>query len=294
MTRINITAARHSAFYTPLIYTIAGGFLAAEGLEPHYEPAKSPDDVTLKLVSGGFHLSQLAVSRSWGWIEKGETPPIKHFAQVNERDGFFLAGREADPAFDWKQLEGAEAILDHGGQPLAMFKYACRRKGVDFARIKTIDAGNTSQMIAAFRGGRGAYVHLQGPAPQQLEHEGLGHVVASVGEAIGPVAFSSLAATPAWIESAMAKAFMRAYAKARAELNARPAAEIAKAEAAHFPGVAAEVLASTIAFYQKSGAWAPAVAISKASYEAALDVFLAAGLIKRRHAFTDCVAPPPG
>ena len=49
-------------------------------------------------------------------------------------------------------------------------------------------------MVAAFRSGAGDYVHLQGPAPQQLEADGVGHVVASVGEAIGPVAFSSLCA----------------------------------------------------------------------------------------------------
>ena len=38
----------------------------------------------------------------------------------------------------------------------------------------------------AFRKGEGDYIHQQGPAPQQLEHDKVGHVVASVGEAIGP------------------------------------------------------------------------------------------------------------
>jgi NitT/TauT family transport system substrate-binding protein len=293
MARIHITAARHSAFYTPLIYTIAGGFLEAEGLEPHYEPASGPDDVIARLTGGGYHLTQLAVSRSWGWLEKGETPPIVHFAQVNERDGFFLAGREADAGFDWKQLEGAEAIVDHGGQPLAMFKYACLQKGVDFAKVKAIDAGGTAEMIAAFRAGRGDYVHLQGPGPQQIEHDGAGHVVASVGEAIGPIAFSSLAATPAWLETDMARAFMRAYRKARQALQTVPAEEVAGVEAAHFPGIDRTVLAATIAFYQRSGAWAPSTVISEASYNVALDVFLAAGLVGRRHPYEACVALPP-
>jgi hypothetical protein len=34
-----ITALRHSAFYSPLLATIAGGFLPEEGLEPVYRPA---------------------------------------------------------------------------------------------------------------------------------------------------------------------------------------------------------------------------------------------------------------
>ena len=36
MTRINIQFTLFSAFYSPLISTMSGGFLAAEGLEPHW------------------------------------------------------------------------------------------------------------------------------------------------------------------------------------------------------------------------------------------------------------------
>ena len=43
-----------------------------------------------------------------GFAREGQTPAAVHFAQVNEMDGFFLTGREADPAFTWDKLEGAE------------------------------------------------------------------------------------------------------------------------------------------------------------------------------------------
>ena len=54
-------------------------------------------------------------------------------------------------------------------------------------------------MIEAFKRGEGDYIHLQGPAPQQLEHDGHGHIVTALGDAIGPCAFSSLAATRDWL-----------------------------------------------------------------------------------------------
>ncbi len=292
MAQINIMAARHSAFYTPLIFTIAGGFLEAEGLQATYAVAKAPEEVAASLTSGAMHLSQLAVSRSWGWLEKGETPPLVHFAQINERDGFFIAGREADPDFGWAKLAGAEVLVDHGGQPLAMFKYAAARMGLDYDSIKAIDAGGTDAIEAAFRAGDGAYVHLQGPAPQQLQYDGVGHVVASVGEAIGPVAFSSLAATRDWLATEMAAAFMTAYARARRRIAELPAAEIARIEADYFKGIDEAVLTETIAFYQRLGNWNPETRISPESYEVALDVFLAAGLITKRHAYEDCVVSP--
>ncbi|MBP1686736.1 MAG: hypothetical protein H6Q33_2879, partial [Deltaproteobacteria bacterium] len=37
MSKIRITAIRHSAFYSPVLATIAGGFLKEEGLEAVYE-----------------------------------------------------------------------------------------------------------------------------------------------------------------------------------------------------------------------------------------------------------------
>jgi NitT/TauT family transport system substrate-binding protein len=148
-------------------------------------------------------------------------------------------------------------------------------------------------MDGAFRGGQGDYIHQQGPAPQQLEHDRVGHVVASVGEAIGPVAFSSLAATRAWLGTDMAKRFMRAYRKARTWLLATPAAKVAEAEAGFFPDIDRAVLTSTIAYYQKLGCWTPHVEITRPAFEVALDVFQHAGLITKRHRYEDVVAPPP-
>jgi len=182
--------------------------------------------------------------------------------------------------------------VDHGGQPLAMFKYACHRRGLDYAAIQSIDVPS-GKMDEAFRKGEGDYIHQQGPAPQQLEHDHVGHVVASVGQAIGPVAFSSLAATRAWLATDMARRFTRAYRKARQWLLATPPARVAEAEALFFPDIDRAVLTSTIAYYQKLGCWSPHVEITRPAFEVALDVFQHAGLITKRHRYEDVVAAPP-
>ena len=148
-------------------------------------------------------------------------------------------------------------------------------------------------MIEAWKRGEGEYLHLQGPAPQQLEHEGSGHIVAAVGQPIGPCAFSSLAATREWLATDMAHSFMRAYRKARAWLIATPAVEVAKAEASFFPEVPAAALTATIAAYQKLGNWSPHVEITRPAFEATLDIFQHAGKITKRHRYEDVVAQPP-
>jgi NitT/TauT family transport system substrate-binding protein len=290
---ISIQFTRFSAFYSPLIATMAGGFLEEEGLKPKHSVSPPGKSAIAGLIDGTVHVAQSAPSQGFNPLEQGKKPPALHFAQINEKDGFFLTSRVPDPKFTWDKLKGKKVIVDHGAQPMAMFKYACFKQGLDFKAINAIDAGSTEKMIEAFRKDEGDYVHLQGPAPQQLEHERAGHIVTSLGDAIGPCAFSSLAATREWLATDMAKRFMRAYRKARAWLINTPAAEIAKREASFFPDIALPVLTTTIATYQKLGNWSPHVEITRPAFEATLDIFQHASLITKRHSYDDVVAPPP-
>ncbi len=291
---ISIQFTRFSAFYSPLIAAIACGYLEEEGLKPRHSVSAPGKSAIAGLVDGSVDVCQSAPSQAITALEQGKTPPALHFAQINEMDGFFLVGRKPEPGFRWRNLKGREVLVDHGGQPTVMFQYACHKSGLDYASIKAIDAGSSEKMIEAFRKNTGEYLHLQGPAPQQLEHEGAGHIVAAVGEAIGPCAFSSLAATREWLKGDMAKKFMRAYRMGRAWLIATPAAEVAKKEASFFPGIDLKVLTTTIAAYQKLGNWTPHVEITRPAFEATLDIFQHAGKITRRHRYEDAIAQPPG
>ena len=289
---IHIEFTRFSAFYSPLIATIAGGFLKDEGFAPTHAISQPGKSAIEGLAAGTVHVAQSAPSQGFGPLEKGQKPPVVHFAQINEMDGFFLAARQPDPAFSWAKLKGRKVILDVGGQPLFMFKYALMKSGLDYADIVPLNLGSDA-MDAAFRRGEGDFISMQGPAPQQIEHDGAGFVVASVGKAIGPCAFSSLAARPDWLATGAAKRFTRAYGKARAWVREAPAAEIAAKEAPFFPGIAVEALTRTIATYQTLGCWTPQLEISRAAWDATNDIFLFNKQITRRHAYEDVIVAPP-
>lgn len=289
---IHIEFTRFSAFYSPLIATIAGGFLADEGFAPTHGVSTPGRSAIEGLVAGTVQVAQSAPSQGFGPLEKGEKPPALHFAQINEMDGFFLVGREPDSGFRWSSLKGKRIVLDRGGQPLFMFKYALHKSGLDYSDIVPVNLASDA-MDSAFRDGEGDFISMQGPAPQQLEHDRAGHIVASVGKAIGPCAFSSLAARPDWLATEQARRFMRAYRKARAWVRESPAGEIAKAEASYFPGVALEVLTRTIATYQTLGNWTPHVEITRAAWDATNDIFLYNKQITRRHAYEDVITSPP-
>ena len=295
MAKINIQFTLFSAFYSPLISTFSAGFLQEEGLEPDWSISPAGVSAIAALEDGSAHVVQSALSQAFGTLAKGEVPTAVHFAQINEMDGFFITGREADPDFSWKKLEGADVVTFSGGQPLAMFKYACHKAGIDADRINLIHPGGAADIDTAFRAGTGAYVQQQGPFPQQLEADGIGHIVAQSGPLIGPCGFSSLAATREWLKTDMAKAFMRAYRKTRLYMNETPAAEIARAQKPYFPDTDEDVLAKCIGTYQALGTWTPHVEITRPAFEVILDVFEHFGTLKQRYDYDQvCVLPPAG
>jgi NitT/TauT family transport system substrate-binding protein len=293
MNKIRIQFTLFSAFYSPLISTMSGGFLKREGLDAEWSISPPGVSALAALKDGSAHVVQSALSQGFTTLDKGETPEAVHFAQVNEMDGFFLTGREADPAFAWKKLEGAEVVMFKGGQPQAMFKYACHKAGIDFDKIKPVYPGGAAEIDQAFRRGEGRYVQQQGPFPQQLQADGIGHIVAQVGKQIGPCGFSSLAATREWLGTAMAKAFTRAYGKTRIYMNEAPAAAIAQAQKPYFPDIDEKVLADCIATYQQLGCWTQHVEITRDAYERTLDVYEYNGLLKQRYRYEQVCAEPP-
>ena len=149
MQTINIQFTLFSAFYSPLISTIASGLLQKEGLEPKWTVAAPGTSALEALHDGSAHVVQSALSQGFGAASSNDATEVRHFAQVNEMDGFFLTAHKADPNFEWKKLEGAKVILFGAGQPLVMFKYACHKAGIDYNKIEAVHVGGAAAMDKA-------------------------------------------------------------------------------------------------------------------------------------------------
>lgn len=294
MEKIHIQFTLFSAFYSPLIATMAAGFLRDEGLDASWSVAPPGVSAIKALAAGEAQVIQTAPSQAFNSLGGGDVPVAVHFAQINEMDGFFITGRTPDAAFSWKKLEGAEVILFGGGQPRAMFDYACHKAGIDASKIKAIVVGGAAEMDQAFRSGEGAFVQQQGPFPQQLVADGVGHIVAQVGPLIGPCAFSSIAATRGWLATPQANAFMRAYKKTRLYMVEASARDIATSQASYFPKIDQNVLEDCIATYQRLGCWTPHVEITPKALDVTLDVFEHARTLKERYRYDQVCALPPG
>ena len=207
MEPIHIQFTLFSAFYSPLIAD--HGRRLFEGRGPWTPPGRSPRRVCRRLWRSRpaeADVIQTAPSQAFNSLAKGETPTAVHFAQINEMDGFFITGREPDPDFSWVEAGGCRGrLVRRRAAESDVSTMPATRPGIDAGKIEAIVVGGAADMDKAFRDGQGAYIQQQGPFPQQLAADGVGHVLAQVGPLISACAFSSVAATRDWLETDKAR-----------------------------------------------------------------------------------------
>ncbi len=294
MAKINIQFTLFSAFYSPLIVTMSGGFLKDEGLDFDWSVATPGQSAIAALVAGDADVIQTAPSQAFSALQKGEEPAAINFAQINEMDGFFVSAREPDDQFDWKKLEGSKVVMFKAGQPNVMFRYACQKAGIDYDKIIPVCPGGADAIDEAFRAGEGQYVQQQGPYPQQLESDQTGHIVAKSGPLIGPNAFSSLASTRQWLATDEAAAFTRAYVKARNFINTATASELATQLSPYFKNTAIDALTHCLDTYKSLGCWTPHIEITQPAFDNLLEIYSSVGGVSEKYSYEQVCTPPPG
>jgi NitT/TauT family transport system substrate-binding protein len=262
-----------------------GGRLSEEARSGITYGVLAPGETAAGMIRDGkTDVMQSAPSTNWAKMDKGETGFPLHFALINQRDGFFLFGREKN--FDWKDLEGKALLADHGSQPLAMLRYAIHYNGVDWGKIDVVNAGSPGEMAAAFLAGKGDFVHMQAPTPELPAQ-----TIVSVGASMPPNAFSTLCASLEFIVGETGRTFAKAFSEAKEWVRQTSAKEIAATEASYFPGIGESTLASAIAQYKSIGVWDGGIDIPRDLYEQSLNAFESTGAIKQRHSY-DAVCFP--
>jgi NitT/TauT family transport system substrate-binding protein len=255
---LKIMASRHSAFYSPLLATIARGFDATYSV---LGAGQRSQDL---IREGAVDIMQSAVSSNWKPMDRGDAPLPVHFALINRRDGFFIAAQEPDDGFIWKKLEGRRLQADRGEQPLTMLRYALALNGVDWDRIRVVDDGDAD------------YIHRQAPGPWRP--------LVSVGASMPEVAFSTLCCSRDFVGSRAYDEFFAAYLETRGWVQTAAPEDIATVEARFFPGVSQNDLADAIEAYQKLGTWTGSTDIAEGLYQQALNVFGRSGAARHPRA----------
>jgi NitT/TauT family transport system substrate-binding protein len=291
MTTLTVYEPFRSVFYAPQFVTLYGGHFAAESLEVEIRTAGAGATTTGALLDGTAQICLGGIMRSLDLADRGQ-PLLPHFAEVNSRNGFFLLSRRPHASFAWRDLIG-RTVLDFAEAPTPWqcLLTVLRRHGVDPATVRIERTLPVADAVAAFRAGRADFLEAGQPVTEELLESGDAHLTASMGDATGPVPFSSYMTTPRFLrdERETVVRFTRALYRAQRWMAAASADEIAALIAPAFPHITPDLRRRAVARYLAQSTWARQPLITVAGYEYLQQILLDGGFIRRRHDYADLI-----
>jgi NitT/TauT family transport system substrate-binding protein len=279
-----------SIFYAPQFVALYGRHFAAEGLEVSVVTA-GRITTTAALIDGHAEIALGGIMRSLDVADRGG-PFLVHFAEVNQRNGFFLLSRIPRPHFAWTDVVGKTVIsFAEAPTPWQCMLTVLRRHGIDPRTVTIERTLPLADALAAFKAGHGDFFETGQPFTEQLLADGTAHLAASMGDATGRVPFSSFMTIERFLrdERDVVLRFTRALSQAQRWIAGADAKQIAELIAPAFPDVAPEIRQRAVARYLGQDTWSRDPIVRQPGYEYLQTILLDGGFITRRHRYEDLV-----
>lgn len=279
--KVTVAEVTHSIFYAPQYVALALGYFEEEGLDVELTLAQGADAVMAAVLSGDVDIGFSGTEATIYVYNGGEKDYVMTFAGLTQKDGNFLVSREKIDNFTLDDLKGKYVIGGRkGGMPEMTFEWALRQNGIDPIKDLTIDTSVAfPAMEGAFIGGTGDFVTLFEPNATSVEKEGLGHVVAYIGELGGNVPYTAYNARKSYIENnpEVIKSFTKAINKALVYVKNHNSSEIADLIMSQFPNTSKEDMITIIDRYKNAGAWKENITINEKEWRHIEEILMTAG-----------------
>jgi NitT/TauT family transport system substrate-binding protein len=292
METVRIVQRFHSLFYAPQFVTLHLGVLDQEGLRFEVTTAGSGAEVGNALLRGEADLGLGGPIRTLELAEQGRPDRLISVLEVNSRNGFFVLGRGPQPRFQWADLVGSRFILfSEAPTPWLCLQQVLRNYGVDLGAIKLITGLPTARAVEVFLRGEADYLEQGQPVVERLAQSGRASVVASEGEAVGPVPFSAYLTTPAYAagHADVLRRFARAFYRAQQWITQHSAGELSQLIAPSFPDVEPETRTRALARYLRQGTWARDPLLREEGFNYLQDILVGGGFIGKRYPYAEHV-----
>lgn len=290
---IKLIEVTHSLFYTPQYVAITQGFFEEEGLEIELINGKGADKCMTALLSGEADIGFMGPEASVYVYNQGKSNYAINFAQLTQKDGSFLVGREKEENFKFENLKGKTIIGGRkGGMPEMTLEYVLKKHGLEPGTDVNVRTDIQFDVMAgAFTGGEGDYVALFEPVAATLEKEDKGHVVASIGEEAGYLPYTCYSATKDYIDKneETVQKFTNAIYKSMLWVQSHSVEEIAKAVKPQFPDTDDEVLIALITRYKEQDTWKPDLILTEEGLNHMMDIMEIAGELEERADYSEIV-----
>ena len=205
--KITIAEVTHSVFYAPQYIAMSEKIFEKYGLDVEIILASGADKVMATLLSSDAEIGLMGPEASIYVYAQGRNDYAITFAQLTQKDGTFIVGREKIEDFKLEDLSG-KSILGgrRGGMPLMTLEYVLKeanlqpKKDDPTANINVRTDVAFAAMAGAFISGEGDFTTLFEPTATELELAGKGYILGSVGNYTDDVAYTCYQALKSYID----------------------------------------------------------------------------------------------
>ena len=244
--KVKVAEVAHSIFYAPQYVAHKLGYFEEEGLDVEIILTSGADKVTSAVLSGDVNIGFCGSEATIYVYNEGEKDYLINFA-----------------ALEW----------------------ALKQNGIDPKSDVKIDTSIAfAAMSGAFIGGEGDFVSLFEPNALEIEKNGYGYVVASIGELGGVVPYTAYNARKSYIleNPDVIEGFTRAIQKGLDYVHNNDSREIAKLLEDYFPNTSIDDLEKLVQRHKDIDSWFNSTSISEKDFNHIQEIMISAGELKSK------------
>ena len=293
LTPVVLSEVAHSIFYAPQYAAIELGYFEEQGIDLTLVNAGGADKVMTSMISGDADIGFMGSEASIYTYANGSKDYAVNFAQLTQRAGNFLVGREPDEDFQWADLKGTKVLGGRaGGMPQMVFEYILKKNDIDPKTDLTIDQSIAFGLTAAaFTSSDADYTVEFEPYATSLELEGQGYVVASLGTDSGYVPYTAYSANKSFMEEnpELIQKFTNAIQMGLEYVNSHSSEEIAKTIQPQFEETPLENITAIVERYKAQDTWKEDTIFEESSFDLLQNILEEAGELPKRVPYEDLV-----
>lgn len=293
LTKVTLSEVVHSIFYAPQYVAMELGFFEEEGIDLQVDLGNGADKCMTALLSGNADIALCGTEAALYIHAEGREDVPKVFAQLTQRAGNFLVGRQPDPDFTWDDVRGTTIIGGRqGGMPQMVLEYILHQNGIEMGTdVEIITNLDLAATASAFAAGTGDYTTEFEPGASTLELAGQGHVVASLGVDSGYVPYTVYMSTSSLMEDnpELIQSFTNAIYKGLLWCQDHSSAEIAEVIHPQFSETDPETLTAIVDRYRSQNTWIEHPLMKETSLELIQDILQFSGTLDRLIPYEDVV-----
>jgi NitT/TauT family transport system substrate-binding protein len=277
-TKIRYNEVVRSLLYAPFYVAMSNGYFKDAGFDIELSTGNGGDKTMAALLSGSADIALIGPETTIYVANSDSSTKARIFCGLTATDGFMLVGRTKPDKFEWGLLKGQDVIgFRPGSTPILFFEEAMRMNGVNpDTDVKLANNIATPARVGAWLAGQGQYGIFVEPDASQLELDGKGFVLASIGATVGFADYTAFMATDKYLadNAAIVQGWTDAIYRAQKWTAAASPSDILQAVAPFFPAVNPQALTNAATRYQTLKMWKSSPVIEPAAISKFEDILV--------------------